>query len=112
MMVFVGDLFYLRQIHQLGERFEMEHRFVMAVIAEKGHILAKIHILEMICDKTPVATLDALTELLDHLCRVFHLFYNSAARRLDKVNQKVDLGNIADLSFDPIEGLRRIQLCV
>ena len=42
----------------------MEHRLVLAVIAEKRDVLAEIHILEMIGDKASVTTLYALAEFL------------------------------------------------
>ena len=41
----------------------MEHGFIPAVLAEEGHILAEIHILEMIRYKAPVASLHPFPEI-------------------------------------------------
>jgi hypothetical protein len=40
----------------------VKHRLVFAVLAEKGHVLAEIHVLEMVSDKAAIATLNALAE--------------------------------------------------
>lgn len=61
-MIVFGDLFELRDIHQRCELIEVEHGFVFAVFAKESHILADVHVLEMVCDKTPVATLNAFAE--------------------------------------------------
>ena len=44
---------------------KVEHRIVFTVFAKKSDIFAEVHILEMIGDKTAVATLDAFTKILD-----------------------------------------------
>jgi hypothetical protein len=46
---------------------EMEHRIVLTVLAKKGYILAKIHILQVVGDEAPIATLHPLAELLQYL---------------------------------------------
>ena len=43
----------------------MEHRLVFAVLAKERRVLAEIHVLEMVCDETAVATLDAFAEFLE-----------------------------------------------
>ncbi len=42
----------------------MEHRLVLTIVAEERDILAEVHVLEMICDKAAVATLDAFAKFL------------------------------------------------
>ena len=64
MMIFFGDLFELRNVQQLRELIEVEHGFVFAVFAKESDVLAEIHVLEMVCDETAVATLDAFSEYL------------------------------------------------
>jgi hypothetical protein len=44
-MVVSGDLVELANVQEFGELIEMEHRLVAAVLAEKGYILAEIHVL-------------------------------------------------------------------
>ena len=50
----------------------MEHRLVLAVFTKECDILAKIHIFEMISDKTAVATLDALAKFIKDVILRFH----------------------------------------
>ena len=45
----------------------MKHRLVSAVFAKKRDVLAEIHILEVIGDKTAIASLNALSELVQNL---------------------------------------------
>ena len=49
----------------------MEHRVVFAVFTEKSDVLAEVHILEVVRDKTAVAALDALGELLENVGLIF-----------------------------------------
>lgn len=74
MMIFVGNLFQLRNIEQPSELVEVEHRLVFAVVAEKRHVLAKIHILKVISNKTAIATLNALAKFEQNfvVCNSFH----------------------------------------
>ena len=52
----------------------MEHRIILAVFAKEGHVLAQVHILQMISNKTPIATLNAFTKLSQYFLGVrgFH----------------------------------------
>ncbi len=71
-MVIVGHLFQLRNIQKLRKVVEVEHRLVVAMFAEERHVFTEIHVLEVICDKATVATLDAFTEFGDGIGMVFH----------------------------------------
>lgn len=63
-MIFFGHLFEFRDVHQFRELIEMEHGFVLAVFAKESHVLAEVHVLEMIRNEAAIATLDALSEFL------------------------------------------------
>lgn len=53
----------------------MEHRVIAAVLAEESRILAQIHILEIICDKTSVAALHPPAKLGQGISlNFFHYF--------------------------------------
>ena len=60
--MFAGGLIQLADIKQLCKVVKMEHRLVLTVLAKERDILAEIHVLEMISNKTAVAALDALAE--------------------------------------------------
>lgn len=77
-MMFAGDFVQFADIEQLCKVIKMEHRLVLAVITKECDIFTEIHILEVICDKTAVATLDAFTKFFKNVLFVFHLFYDSA----------------------------------
>ena len=51
---------------------EVKHALVLAVFAEERDILAEIHVLEVICDKAAIATLDALAEFCEEFLIVGH----------------------------------------
>ena len=72
MMIFFGDLFELRNVQQLRELIEVEHRFVFAVFAKERHVLAEIHIFKMVCDEASVAALDAFSEFFEDFLINFH----------------------------------------
>ena len=63
-MVFFGYFFELRYIQQTGEVVEVEHVLVLAMFTEERHVLAEIHVFQMIGDKAAIAALDALAEFL------------------------------------------------
>jgi hypothetical protein len=63
-MMFAGDLVQLADIEQFCEVVKVEHRLVLAVLAKESDIFAKVHILEVIRDKTSVAALNALSEFI------------------------------------------------
>jgi len=69
----------------------MEHRLVFAVFAEKRDIVAEIHILQMIGDKTPVAALDAFAKLCQNLGAVFNHF-PIVPKVSEKCKRKVEKG--------------------
>jgi hypothetical protein len=72
MMMVVGHLLEFVDIDQLGKFVKMEHRLVFAVLAKKRDVLTEIHILQVICDETAVAPLNALSEVFDAKCRFTH----------------------------------------
>ena len=72
MMIFFGDLFELRNVQQLRELIEVEHRFVLAVFAKERHVLAEIHVFEMVCNKASIAALDAFSEFFKDFLVNFH----------------------------------------
>ncbi len=63
-MILVCYFLQFRYIEQPGEIVEVEHRIVFAVIAEERHIVTKIHILQMIGNKTAVTPLYPLAKFL------------------------------------------------
>lgn len=67
MVVLVFALFELRGVKQGRKLVEVKHRVVLTVFAEKGDVLTKVHILQVIRDKAAVAALDALAEFLHDL---------------------------------------------
>ena len=64
MVMFARGLVQLSDVEQFCEIVEVEHRLVLAVLTKECHVLAEVHILEVIRDKTSVAALDALAEFL------------------------------------------------
>ena len=64
MMVLAGHFIQFRNIQELREIVKMEHRLVFTVVTKEGDVLAEIHILEMIGNKTSVATLDAFAKII------------------------------------------------
>ncbi len=64
MVMLFGAFFEFGDVEEAGKLVEVEHRLVFAVLAKKRDILAEIHILEMVCDKTAIATLDAFAEFI------------------------------------------------
>ena len=70
--MFFGDLFQFAEVQQLREFVEVKHILVFTVLAEKRHVFAEIHVLEVICDKASVAALNALTEYFQYFLLVFH----------------------------------------
>lgn len=45
MVMVVGYFLQLGDVHQFRKIVKMEHRFVLTVFAEKGHVLAEVHVL-------------------------------------------------------------------
>ena len=64
-MVLIIGTIELREVHQLRELIEVEHRLVLAVLTKERDVLAKVHILEVIRNKAAVAPLNALAEFGD-----------------------------------------------
>jgi len=77
-MMFARYLVQFADIEQLCEVVKMEHSLVLAVFAKEGYVFAEIHILEVISDKTAVATLDAFAKFFENVLFGFHLFYDPA----------------------------------
>jgi len=71
MMMLFGDFFQLADVDVPGKQVEMEHRIVLAMFTEKGNILAEIHVLEMVGDKTPVTPLNSFAEFANDFGRWF-----------------------------------------
>lgn len=87
MMMVVGYLFQLGDVHKFRKIVEMEHRFVLTVFAKKGHVLAEVHVLEMVCDETPVTSLNPLAELFYYflvLCCVHWAMLDSSTGHFEK----------------------------
>ena len=64
-MVMLGcTLIQFTDIQQLCKFVKMKHRLVFAVFTKESDVFAKIHIFEVIRDKTAVATLDAFPKFL------------------------------------------------
>jgi len=64
MVIFVGNLFELGDVHETSEVVEVKHVVILAVFAEESHVLAEIHVLKMISNETAIAALNALAEFL------------------------------------------------
>lgn len=84
----------------------MKHSIVLAVLAVKCDVLAEIHILEVIGDKTAVTSLYPLAECFEYVCVLRHLFHHATFRAFDKVDQQRHLFTAGDLGADAFEGLR------
>jgi len=74
MMIGFGNLAKLVQIKQPRKIVEMEHRFVLTMLAKKRHVFAQIHIFQVIRNVTAIAALHALAELFYYfLVRFRHI---------------------------------------
>jgi hypothetical protein len=71
-MMFFRDFLQFRYVYQPREFVEMKHVLVFTVLTEKSHILAEIHVLEVICDKAAIAALNALAEYRNYFFIIFH----------------------------------------
>ena len=69
----VGDLFQLFEVHERRKLIEVKHALVLAVFAKERDVLAEVHVLEVISDKTSVAALYAFTKFGEDLLLVFHI---------------------------------------
>jgi hypothetical protein len=75
-VMFFGDFFQFRYIEQSCEIVEVEHGLVLAVFAKERNVFAEVHVLEMICDKAAVATLNAFAEFCDDFLLVGHVYFD------------------------------------
>ena len=66
-VVLVRDFLQLRDVHQAREIVKVEHRVVLAVLAEERDVLAEVHIPKVVGDEAPVAPLHALAEFRQNL---------------------------------------------
>ena len=73
-MMIIGDFLELGYVHQSREFVEVKHVRIFAVLAEKGNVLAEIHVLKMICNEASVAALDTLAEFSEDLVLSGHSF--------------------------------------
>jgi len=107
----------------------VEHAFVLAMFAEKSHVLAQIHILKVICNETAVASLNALSEFAEHLgldlahnyvrdsstvdgssnVDAWPSFHDSALRGSDELDHVVHFSAAINFFTNPLDGLGRIQ---
>ena len=53
----------LRNVQQLRKIVEVEHRVVLTVLTKERHVLAQVHILQVIRDKAAVTSLYPLSKL-------------------------------------------------
>lgn len=122
MVMFFGDLFQFADVDMFRKKVEMEHRLVFAVFAKECYIFAEIHVFQMICNETPVTSLNTLSKFIQRFgCRFTHNFlsiltravrpleHHAAFRRFYKVDENIDLFTAGDLALDPLERLRSIQ---
>lgn len=77
-MILFGNFAEFFAVEYFRENVKVKHRFVPTVFAEISDIFAQIHILQMIRNKTAVATLNALAVNLHQLIFFvrFHCFFN------------------------------------
>ena len=71
-MIFVRDLFQFRNVHEPGEVIEVKHVLVLTVFAKERHVLAEIHVFEMVRNEASIAALDAFSEFLYNFLLVVH----------------------------------------
>ena len=64
-MMIVGDLFQLAEVHETREVLKVEHRVVLAVLAEERNVLAEIHVFEVKRDEAAITALDAFAEFCE-----------------------------------------------
>lgn len=80
-MVALLSILELLKVYQSGKIVKVEHRVVLAVLAEERNVLTEIHILQVICDKAAVASLDAAAKLVERLLvGLGHLLHDPAFR--------------------------------
>ena len=66
----------LRCVKQFREVVKMEHRVVFAVLAKECDVLTEVHVLEVIGNKTAIATLYALAKCGECFLLVDRWFHN------------------------------------
>lgn len=65
----------------------------------------------MIGDKAAIASLDTFAEFVEFLRFGFHLLYDAAFRRLDKLDEQIDFLAAVNPFTNFRDGLARIELC-
>ncbi len=75
MMVRLDNFLQLAYVQQPRKIIKMEHGFIFAVLAKKGHVLAQIHVLKVISNKAAVAPLNTLAEGVNYLRVFFDLHF-------------------------------------
>jgi hypothetical protein len=70
--MFFGNLFELGNVEQTSELIKVKHVVVLAVFTKERDVLAEVHVLKVIGDKTSVAALYAFTKFGEDLFLVFH----------------------------------------
>ncbi len=76
-MVLARNLVQFAEVEKAREFVKVEHRLVLAVLAKECDVFAEVHVLEVICNKTTVAALYALAEIVQDvfLMMIFHKLF-------------------------------------
>ena len=87
-MIFFGHLFEFRDVHQFRELIEMEHGFVLAVFAKESHVLAEVHIFEMVGYEAAITTLYPLPKIFKDLS-FFVRHFNAGHYQLKRTTSRL-----------------------
>jgi len=106
-MVAVRHLVQLCHVEEPREFIKVKHRVVLAMFAKERHILAEIHILEVIGDKTAVTALNALAKFIQNLVRSYFFHFTTPRFELaiNSVSRSTSLQSL-------ISSLIRSSACV
>jgi len=62
-VIVFGNFLEFRNVKQFRKIVEVEHRVVLTVLTKERHVLAQIHILQVIRNKASITTLYPLSKL-------------------------------------------------
>jgi uncharacterized membrane protein len=90
MMIVFGNFAQFAQIQKAGELVKMKHRVVLTMLAKIRHVLAEIHILQMIRNITAVTALHAFAEFLDYFLLIIgHIAIVSETKKKCKFSERI-----------------------
>ena len=94
MMILFRNFAEFRLVKKFWKDVKVKHRIVLTMLAKISYIFAEIHIFQVICNITTIATLDALAVNLQNFFLWFFTHFldfsiKLSARRLQKLFQYV-----------------------